>query len=223
MIINENFHLVILHSHGKSPINGGFNWKIIYKWELMIINLPGHGICFIRDRPNRSHTQDARYQAVDPQWWHYGLKALHSHPKLPLVDVPRLQASLGEGWGNQRAICWRLRFNFSWKDKKWLVDLHFFKFQNSLVDLNSRVSGHLKENHALVGPLPAMDDPWVGIRVKRPAFAGASLVAGANGTHHPLPTLSNLDAKGFGWGEIYEIVFAVFATTQISKFPFNQS
>ena len=29
----ETYHLVIQHSHGESPIHGGFNGKIIYKWQ----------------------------------------------------------------------------------------------------------------------------------------------------------------------------------------------
>ena len=31
---NEIYHLVISHSHGESPIKGGFNWNIIYKWAI---------------------------------------------------------------------------------------------------------------------------------------------------------------------------------------------
>ena len=30
----EGYPLVIEHSHGESPINGGFNGKIIYKWAI---------------------------------------------------------------------------------------------------------------------------------------------------------------------------------------------
>ena len=30
----DRYHLVILHSHGKSLINGGCNGKTIYKWAI---------------------------------------------------------------------------------------------------------------------------------------------------------------------------------------------
>ena len=30
-----DYHLVIEHSHGESPLNGGFNGKIIYKWVIV--------------------------------------------------------------------------------------------------------------------------------------------------------------------------------------------
>ena len=116
----------------------------IYIYILIHINPTNHGILLycIPDRPKwlltlmlnvKHEVFDASccWSTVDPYWWHRGLKALHSHPKLPLVDVAHLQASLGF-WGDEGISGLLEASLLSWKHKKWLlVDFHF-KFVNYL-------------------------------------------------------------------------------------------